>query len=52
MRALRVYLTLLIVLAASIGAGLIAADWPTWCHAHHWCAAGFPSRPPNLRPPT
>jgi hypothetical protein len=52
MRVLRVYLTLLILLAVSIGAGMIAADWPSWCHARHWCAAGFPSRPGTMRPAT
>jgi hypothetical protein len=44
MRAVRVYLTLLLLLLVSAAAGIIASDWPSWCHAHHWCAAGFPTR--------
>ena len=35
MRTLAVYLTLLLLLALSIGAGFIASDWPHWCS----CAA-------------
>jgi len=38
MRAVVVYLTLLLLLALSIGAGLIASDWPYWCTRWHWCA--------------
>ena len=45
MRVVRVYLTLLVLLLISAAAGYIAADWPSKCHAHHWCAAGFPGRP-------
>jgi hypothetical protein len=44
MRAVRVYLTLLLLLLVSAAAGIVASDWPSWCHAHHWCAAGFPAR--------
>jgi hypothetical protein len=45
MRVVRVYLTLLGLLLISAAAGLIASDWPSWCHAYHWCRAGFPAAP-------
>jgi len=44
MRAVAVYLTLLILLAISFGAGYIAADWPRWCSRAHWCAPDWPPR--------
>jgi len=44
MRQVRVYLTLLLLLAISAAAGIIASNWPYFCGAHHWCAAGFPAR--------
>jgi len=39
-----VYLTLLLLLAASIGAGVFASDWPQWCARWHWCAQDWPHR--------
>lgn len=48
MRVLRVYLTLLVLLLLSAAAGIVASDWPSWCHVHHWCTAGFPGRPGAL----
>jgi hypothetical protein len=42
MRSLTVYLTLLVLLVLSIGAGIIASDWPRWCRWAHWCAANWP----------
>jgi len=42
MRALVVYLTLLVLLALSIGAGVIASDWPHWCSRWHWCSTNWP----------
>jgi hypothetical protein len=44
MRAVVVYLTLLLLLALSIGAGFIASDWPHWCAWAHWCAQDWPRR--------
>jgi hypothetical protein len=44
MRAVVVYLTLLLLLALSIGAGFIASDWPHWCARAHWCAQDWPQR--------
>jgi hypothetical protein len=44
MRAVVVYLTLLLLLALSIGAGIIASDWPHWCARWHWCAQDWPRR--------
>jgi hypothetical protein len=44
MRIVRVYLTLLLLLLVSGAAGVIASDWPSWCHARHWCTAEFPAR--------
>jgi hypothetical protein len=38
MRAVVVYVTLLLLLALSLGAGIIAADWPHRCAGWHWCA--------------
>jgi hypothetical protein len=46
MRSMIVYLTVLILLALSVGAGLVASDWPRWCHAAHWCAADWPADHP------
>jgi len=43
MRSLTVYLTLLLVLAISIGIGFVASDWPRWCRTVQWCAANWPS---------
>jgi len=42
MRSLAIYLTLLLLLALSVGAGIIASDWPTWCRRAQWCAADWP----------
>ena len=39
MRSMAVYLTLLVLLIVSIGAGFIASDWPRWCRMLQWCAA-------------
>jgi hypothetical protein len=44
MRTLAVYLTLLGLLAISLAAGYVAADWPQWCTRVHWCAPGWPPR--------
>jgi hypothetical protein len=41
MRAVAVYLTLLLLLALSFGAGLAASDWPHWCSRLSWCAPGW-----------
>jgi len=43
MRSLIVYLTVLILLAISIGVGFIASDWPRWCRLAQWCAANWPA---------
>jgi hypothetical protein len=45
MRTVAVYLTLLLLLLVSIGAGIIASDWPQWCARWNWCAPDAP-RPP------
>lgn len=42
MRAVVVYLTLLALLALSVGIGLVASDWPHWCARWHLCAPGWP----------
>lgn len=42
MRAVAVYLTLLLLLALSLGAGIIASDWPYWCARWHLCQDGWP----------
>ena len=42
MRSLAVYLTILVLLIASIGVGLVASDWPHYCHNWNWCAANWP----------
>ena len=39
MRTLVVYLTLVILLLLSVGAGFVASDWPNWCSRAHWCRA-------------
>jgi hypothetical protein len=44
MRATVVYLILLALFTVSIGVGLLASDWPRWCHRLHWCAADWPRR--------
>jgi hypothetical protein len=44
MRTLAVYLTLLVLLSASLGAGWVASDWPHWCSARHWCSPDWPQR--------
>jgi len=44
MRAVVVYLTLLLLLALSIGAGISASYWPHWCGRWHWCAQDWPRR--------
>ncbi len=44
MRIALVYLALLAVLAVSIGAGLLASDWPRRCIAWHWCGPDFMAR--------
>jgi hypothetical protein len=38
MRSIIVYLTLVVVLAVSIGVGFIASDWPRWCRMLQWCS--------------
>ncbi|MGH8142758.1 MAG: hypothetical protein ACREU2_09610 [Steroidobacteraceae bacterium] len=45
MRVLAVYLTLLVLLVASVGAGFIASDWPRWCTRAHWCSGQWPRHP-------
>jgi hypothetical protein len=42
MRAVAVYLTLLVLLAISLGAGLLASGWPRWCAQWHLCGPGWP----------
>ncbi|HEX4375632.1 MAG TPA: hypothetical protein VHZ99_00610 [Steroidobacteraceae bacterium] len=42
MRALIVYAVLLLLLAISVGVGLVASDWPRWCRMAQWCAANWP----------
>jgi len=42
MRAVVVYLTLLLLLALSAAAGYLASDWPRVCAGRQWCAAGWP----------
>jgi hypothetical protein len=37
-----VYIAVVMVLAVSIAAGWVAADWPYWCHHLQWCAPTFP----------
>jgi hypothetical protein len=37
-----VYAAVLVVLAVSLAAGWIAADWPSWCKRLQWCASNFP----------
>jgi hypothetical protein len=44
MRALAVYLTLLLLVLVSLGAGYLASDWPSWCRRVHWCAPDWPHR--------
>jgi len=39
MRAVVVYLTLLLLLVLSLGAGFLASDWPRWCSQWHLCVA-------------
>jgi hypothetical protein len=42
MRIVFVYVTLLILVLVSLGAGFFASDWPRWCSRAHWCAPGWP----------
>jgi hypothetical protein len=42
MRAVVVYLTLLLLLALSLGAGFMASDWPRWCSRLSLCTPGWP----------
>jgi hypothetical protein len=42
MRVVAVYLIVLVLLAISIAAGYIAADWPHWCRMMHGCQSGWP----------
>jgi hypothetical protein len=44
MRALVIYLVVLVLLVISLGTGYIAADWPRWCRSWHWCAPDWPRR--------
>ena len=37
MRRLAVYLTIALVVAVSVTAAWIAADWPHYCRMLHWC---------------
>ncbi len=41
MRPVLVYLTVLVLLGLSLGAGYIASDWPHWCARAHWCPADW-----------
>jgi len=41
MRAVVVYLTLLLLLVLSLGAGIVASDWPHWCAEWHLCSSGW-----------
>jgi hypothetical protein len=38
MRRLAVYLTMIALLAVSLGAGYVASDWPNCCRRLGWCA--------------
>jgi len=42
MKRFAVYLTLMLLLAVSIAAGWVAADWPRWCRQAQWCDQSFP----------
>ena len=42
MRALIVYAVLLLLLAISVGVGLVASDWPRWCRMAQWCVVNWP----------
>jgi hypothetical protein len=42
MRSLAVYLMLLLLVMVSIAVGVIASDWPRWCHWAQWCAPNWP----------
>jgi hypothetical protein len=42
MRTMVVYLTLLLLLVLSLGAGIVASDWPHWCAEWHLCAPDWP----------
>lgn len=42
MKRFAVFLTLILLLAVSIAAGWIAADWPRWCQRAQWCDPDFP----------
>jgi hypothetical protein len=42
MRPVLVYLTVLVLLALSLGVGYIASDWPHWCaRVVHGCPADW-----------
>jgi hypothetical protein len=42
MRAVVVYLTVLLLLALSVAVGYLASDWPRVCADRHWCEQGWP----------
>ena len=42
MRRVGAYLCMTAVLAVSLAAGWIAADWPAWCRRLQWCGEQFP----------
>jgi hypothetical protein len=50
MRVLTDYLTLLLLLLVSVGAGFIASDWPQWCSRAHWCSGEWPRHAGPARP--
>jgi hypothetical protein len=52
MRVFAVYLTLLVLLLVSVGAGFIASDWPRWCTRAHWCSGEWPRHPAAADPLT
>jgi hypothetical protein len=37
MRRAAVYLSVIALLAVSLGIAWVAADWPHWCRLLHWC---------------
>jgi hypothetical protein len=41
-KRLVVYVAVAAVLAVSLAAGWVAADWPDWCKRLQWCAQNFP----------
>ena len=52
MRMFAVYLTLLLLLLVSIGAGYVASDWPVWCRRAHLCVPSWPPPLGSIRPVT